>query len=242
MLEKVLVTDDGSNIVYDFYPRKDSQTLVLIHGNAGNRHYFDSQVAVYKKNFQIITFDTRAHGQSSNESKKLTFDQIADDLKELLDTEFIKKAVLMGFSDGANVAMVFARKYPTKISGLILNAGNFRISGLFFWVRFVDAVLYLLTKVISFVTTKVNRYLQVQSLLFQNLPFDWVELKKIKVPTLIIIGKHDVVRKKHTKKIASLIPNSKLEITKGGHLYGKKNPIKFANMVTQFIKQSRRKK
>lgn len=235
MVEKVLVTPDDSRIVYDYYPRKNSEMVVLIHGNAGNRHYFDAQLAIYQRNFQVLAFDSRAHGQSSNNAKILTFDQIADDVANLLNAEKIEHAAIIGFSDGANVAMVVAKKYPAMVDCLVLNAGNFRQSGLILWVRFLDKVAYLITKMLSLVSYRLKHYVQIQRLLMQNIPLEWQDLKKIQAPTLVISGNHDVVRPAHTRKIASLIPNSELYFLDGGHSYGRKYPITFAKIVTDFI-------
>ncbi|MCM0599482.1 alpha/beta fold hydrolase [Periweissella fabalis] len=237
-MEKVLITEDESRIIYDFYPRKNAQNLVLIHGNASNRHYFDAQLAIYCRDFQVITFDSRAHGQSSNAAKNLTFEQIAADLVALLDAENIDKTSIMGFSDGANVALVFAKNYPQRLASLVLNAGNIKTSGLLLWVRIVDEIMYWITKIISIIAPKFRRYAQIQKLLMQDIPITWSDLHAIKVPTLVISGNHDVVRLSHTKRIAAELPNGELKIISGGHhSYGRTYPILFAKKVVEFIKE-----
>ena len=42
----------------------------------------------------------------------------------LFKKEHLSKVALLGFSDGANLAMVFCFKYPELVSCLILNSGN----------------------------------------------------------------------------------------------------------------------
>ena len=41
----------------------------------------------------------------------------------------IKKAHLLGFSDGENIAMVFAMKYPDRVGRLILNGAKLNPDG-----------------------------------------------------------------------------------------------------------------
>ena len=41
----------------------------------------------------------------------------------------ISNAVILGFSDGANIAMKFAMNYPDKVKALILNGGNLNPKG-----------------------------------------------------------------------------------------------------------------
>jgi pimeloyl-ACP methyl ester carboxylesterase len=61
-------------------------------------------------------------------------------------------------------------------------------------------------------------------------------LEKIKSPSLIMAGEHDVVKEKHTKLIAEKIPNSKLLIFKGGdHEAPEKIPGIFNKAVVDFF-------
>lgn len=236
MVEKALITADKARIVYDIYPRDTSETVVLIHGNASNRHYFDAQLAIYRRDFQVITFDSRAHGQSSNGSKDLTFEQIATDLAQLIRAEKIDQVALVGFSDGANIALVFAKLFPELLACLVLNAGNIRISGLLLSVQIIDEILYLTTKFASVISKRLQKLLPIRRLLVKNVGVDWDDLAAITAPTLVVSGDRDVVRPAHSRKIAAAIPNSQLKILHGGHSYGRKFPITFAKMATEFIK------
>ena len=58
------------------------------------------------------------------------------DVLEVVQAEELKSINLLGFSDGANIAMLLASKYPTRINRLILNAGNSTYAGLYALVRF----------------------------------------------------------------------------------------------------------
>ena len=63
----------------------------------------------------------------------------------------ISSAVILGFSDGANIAMKFAIKYPNKVKALILNGGN---SGTGYWrttetlkIKQMQLKLFILAKI-----------------------------------------------------------------------------------------------
>ena len=58
-----------------------------------------------------------------------TIQQFADDLLGFMDEHRIEKAHLLGFSDGGNIAMVFAIKYPNRVNRLILNGANMCAEG-----------------------------------------------------------------------------------------------------------------
>lgn len=50
--------------------------------------------------------------------------QFAEDLLGFMDDHRIAKAHLLGFSDGGNIAMIFAIKHPDRVNRLILNGAN----------------------------------------------------------------------------------------------------------------------
>lgn len=58
-----------------------------------------------------------------------TIRQFAEDLYEFMGELNIAKAHILGFSDGGNIALVFALKYPEKVSSLILNGANLYSGG-----------------------------------------------------------------------------------------------------------------
>ena len=57
-------------------------------------------------------------------------------LREFLDQRGIAKCHLLGFSDGGNIALLFALKYPQYVEKLVLNGANLRPSGVKLSTRF----------------------------------------------------------------------------------------------------------
>lgn len=55
---------------------------------------------------------------------------MAKDLKEVYGILGIKKAHILGFSDGANLALVFNKAYPDLVDKLVLNSPNVRFDGI----------------------------------------------------------------------------------------------------------------
>ncbi len=98
--------------------------LILLHGNGENGEYFVHQLEFFSKRRRVIAVDTRGHGKSPRGGAPFTIAQFADDLLCFMDEHSIEKPDILGFSDGANIAMEFAIKYPQRVSKLILNGGN----------------------------------------------------------------------------------------------------------------------
>ena len=95
--------------------------LVLLHGNGEDHTYFKRQMGPFSQHFRVISVDTRGHGESPRGTAPFTLEQFAEDLKEFLDGRSITRCHLLGFSDGGNIALLFALKYPEYVEKLILD-------------------------------------------------------------------------------------------------------------------------
>lgn len=98
--------------------------LVLLHGNGEDHTYFKRQMGPFSQHFRVIAVDTRGHGESPRGTAPFTLEQFAEDLKEFLDGRSITRCHLLGFSDGGNIALLFALKYPEYVEKLILNGAD----------------------------------------------------------------------------------------------------------------------
>ena len=91
--------------------------LVLIHGWAVNRTFWDDDVAALAKHFRVIRYDRRGFGAASG---KPDFTADPADLKDLLAALGVERAHVMGHSQGAGVALTFALRFPEMVDRLIL--------------------------------------------------------------------------------------------------------------------------
>lgn len=93
----------------------EGEPLFLLHGNGEDGTYFVNQTTYFSDRYRLIAVDTRGHGKSPRGTAPFTMEQFAIDLHKLMDRLQIQKAVILGFSDGANIAMKFALKYPDRV-------------------------------------------------------------------------------------------------------------------------------
>ena len=69
---------------------------------------------------RVITFDKRGTGLSDRVKELPAHEQRMDDLRVVLDACNSKQAVLVGFSEGGALAMLYAATYPERVRGLVL--------------------------------------------------------------------------------------------------------------------------
>lgn len=94
--------------------------VTLSHSLACNLHMWDDQMAVLTKKYKVLRFDTRGHGQSSAPPGPYTLEQMADDVKGLLDALGIKQTHWVGLSMGGMIGETFALKYPGVFRSMVL--------------------------------------------------------------------------------------------------------------------------
>ena len=94
--------------------------LTMSHSLACNVTMWDPQMPVLTKKFKVLRFDTRGHGQSSAPAGEYTLDELADDVKGLLDALNIKQTHWAGLSMGGMIGQAFALKYPGVFLSMVL--------------------------------------------------------------------------------------------------------------------------
>ena len=113
-----------------YYQEKgDQEPFILLHGNGEDSSYFKNQIEYFSNRYRVIALDTRGHGKSPRGTKPFTIEQFSCDLYDFMAGLEIPRAVILGFSDGANIAMKFAIKYPNMVKALILNGGKLNPKG-----------------------------------------------------------------------------------------------------------------
>lgn len=94
--------------------------VVMLHGFLGNLAVWHLFMAPQlRKHFKVTTYDLRGHGYSEVTPTGYSAGQMAEDLKDLLDTLGIQKAHLVGHSFGADVCLYFALKYPERVDKIV---------------------------------------------------------------------------------------------------------------------------
>ena len=116
-------------INHHFIEQGEGFPLILLNGNGEDVSYFVHQMEPFAKHFRVMAIDTRGHGQTPRGNAPFTIRQFAEDLLEFMDRHSIEKAHILGFSDGGNIAMVFAMAHPERVEKLVLDGANLDASG-----------------------------------------------------------------------------------------------------------------
>ncbi|WP_304863876.1 alpha/beta fold hydrolase [Faecalibaculum rodentium] len=202
--------------------------LILLHGNGEDRSYFRHQIKDLQTLRHVYALDTRGHGQSQRGTAPFNLNRFVRDLEEFMDQNGIEQADLLGFSDGANIALTFALKHPDRVTKLILAGGNLNPEGM----NPKD-----LQEIQEEYETVTGFQKELLSLMVNEPHIQPDELKKLTMPVLVTAGSEDVILEEHTRLMAEATPDSRLVILPGSHWNAAESPEVFNRMVRSFLEE-----
>jgi len=215
---------NGIKIYYEIYG--SGKPLVLLHGSGGSIRNARPKIDYFKQFFKVIAIDSRAHGKSiDSTTKDLTYEQMAYDIKVLLDSLNIDSAYVSGQSDGGVLGLLLAINYPKKISKLAAYGANLFPGKKAIFDEIANLIIDTLKVTKNFNTRRLY------SLLAYHPNITEKDLKKIKCPVLIMSGDRDAIRLEHSIKIFNNIANSNLFVMPGATHYGSIEKPELFNLV-----------
>jgi len=105
------------------------EALVFIHGFTYDSRAWQKQFAEFKRNYQVIRYDLRGHGQSSMPDPNVEYSHVSD-LSSLMDYLSIEKGHIVGNSLGGSIALDFVLCYPDRVRSLILAEAGLNARGI----------------------------------------------------------------------------------------------------------------
>lgn len=107
---------------YDIRPAGTPKgTVLLLHGKNFASDYWTPAIAgLLDAGYRVIAPDQLGFGQSSKPDRTYTFQLLAANTAELLDTLKVGNVSVVGNSMGGMLAVHFARLYPDRVAKLIL--------------------------------------------------------------------------------------------------------------------------
>jgi pimeloyl-ACP methyl ester carboxylesterase len=94
--------------------------VVMLHPFPLNRRAWDEQMAALKDRFRVVAIDFRGFGESEPPGSPYSVDEMASDVRELMRSLSIDKAVLVGLSMGGYVSLAFYRQYKDAVAAMVL--------------------------------------------------------------------------------------------------------------------------
>jgi len=232
---------NGIRIWYAVFGR--GEPVILLHGGLANANYWGNQVPALAKRYRVIVMDSRGHGRSTRNAEPYGYDLMADDVLGLMDFLKIRKAAIVGWSDGAILGLDIALRHPERLTKLFAFAANSDPSGVADISKspVFNAFIARAEKeyaALSPTPTEYQAFLaQIEKMWATQPNWTQAELQKITVPVWIVDADHDeAIKRENTEFLARAIPGAGLLIQpEVSHFSFLQDPQQFTNDVLHFL-------
>jgi pimeloyl-ACP methyl ester carboxylesterase len=219
---------NGISIYYEIHGPAAGVPLVLLHGGGSTIDVtWGRLLPLLARHRAIIALEEQGHGRTTDRDAPVRFDTSADDVAALLATLQVARADVMGFSNGASVALRLAIQHPALVRKLIFASSLTKRSGTApeFWGFVENASFEDMPQPLKDAFLKVNPDpVKLRSMHDKDLERmrHFVEtadeeVRKVQAPTLVMAGDHDVPTREHALELQQLLPHGSLVILPGGH-------------------------
>lgn len=114
---------DSTRIYYEVYG--SGKPLVLLHGGLyGDISEYEKLIPALSKHFKVIAIETRGHAKSEIGQQQYTYSLMAADAYTVIHHLTTDSVLLVGFSDGAVIAMDITINHPEMVKKLVFAGGN----------------------------------------------------------------------------------------------------------------------
>ncbi len=231
------------------------EPVLLLHGGLGTVEDFAPQIPVLAEHFQIFAFERSGHGHTADTAEPFGYDVMAKQTVAFIEALGLGATNLVGWSDGAIVALLVAISRPELVRSLVLVSGNFNTSGLTtqarHWIESATPESFRKEE-----PTLAERYdnatpdgpahfstlLEKTKKLWLNEPdIKREELGGIKVPALVMAADKEMVPIEHTIELFRAMKDGQLCIIPGAtHFLLSEKPDMVNSIILDFLRKNER--
>jgi (E)-2-((N-methylformamido)methylene)succinate hydrolase len=252
---------EGYGIKYEV--SGSGEHVTLVHGVGSSLRSWDPIVARLGNGYRILRYDTRGHGASEKPPGPYSLNDYVGELRALLDAERVETTQLVGISFGGMIVQAFASRVPERVSKLVIMSA---VAGRTADERAAviqraeqlasgGATLTIDASIERWFTPEFranNPEIIKQHIenVMRNDPAGYAaayrvfaesdlvdELHKIRCPTLIVTGEHDInSNPQMARRMHELIPESTVRILPNlRHDILMEAPDEVANLLREFL-------
>jgi 3-oxoadipate enol-lactonase len=252
---------NGTSLRYEL-SGSGPKTLVLIHEMGGTLDSWEQGLGALNNDRRVLRYDTRGAGLSEKIRGVVTWNNMADDLKALLDAlDITGKVAVAGIAVGAAIGVHFAVRNPDRAAALVLHGPATGVSAERRQQTLERAAAVEAGGMRGVVETSLaNSYppvVRYNADVFRDFRARWLandpqsfaainrmlaaedispELTKIACPTLVTAGRHDGLRAPAViEPMAKQIPGAEFLELNTGHFASIQTPGTMSQAIHYFL-------
>ncbi|RSD26090.1 alpha/beta fold hydrolase [Mesobacillus subterraneus] len=110
----------AGNTEISFYDQGSGKPVVLVHGFAGSKLYWEKVLPELAVQHRVIALDLPGHGESGMGQEKYSIEEMAGVIKDMIEQLGLEKVTMFGHSLGGYITLAFAELYPKYLNGFSL--------------------------------------------------------------------------------------------------------------------------
>jgi pimeloyl-ACP methyl ester carboxylesterase len=236
------VDHDGARIWYAAFG--SGPPVILLHGGLGHSGNWGHQVpALVAAGHRVVVVDSRGHGRSTRDTRPYSYELMASDVLAVMDRLQVEKAAMVGWSDGACVALILAAQAPDRVTGVFFFGCNMDPSGTkpFVPTPVIDRCFSRHGKDYAELSATPDQFMPfveaVGEMMKTQPNYTAHDLAAIRVPVAIVQSEHDeFIKPEHAEYLARSIPGAELIRLPGvSHFAPLQRPDQFNGVVLAFL-------
>jgi pimeloyl-ACP methyl ester carboxylesterase len=241
--EEGQVEHDGARIWYAVHG--SGLPVILLHGGLGHSGNWGYQVpALVRAGFRAVLIDSRGDGRSTRDARPFSYELMASDVLAVMDAAGLDRAAVVGWSDGACIALILGATAPARIAGVFFFGCNMDPSGTkeFEPSPIIDRCFSRHAKDyarLSATPDQFDSFCATVGPMQRTQPnYSAADLARIRVPVAVVQGEHDeFIKREHAEYLARSIPGATLRILAGvSHFAPLQRPEHFNGEVLAFLR------
>lgn len=229
--------------LWSFEWANNGEVVLLLHGGLSDTDSFaEVMIAPLENSFHLFAYDRAGHGRSADQPGSFYFDFQRDEAIAFISEVITEPVHLIGYSDGANIALMVAIARPELVKSIVSIAANYNADGIVELPVFDPAGIsdeyraeYAelspdAPETLDLKIAKMHEIWKVEP------NIDITDIAQINVPVLVMAGDDDVVKHSHSIELYEALPLGQLGIVPGtSHGLVKEKPAIVTALIQGFL-------
>ena len=227
----------------------EGDPLVLLHGGfVGASSFYAQTPALVEAGYRVHVPERRGHAHTPDVDGPLSYSVMADDTIAYLEQEVGAPARLVGWSDGAVVALLVARRRPDLVARMVLigqyynSAGKVSGAELVAYLNSAEAITFLRQAYDPISPDGPDHFPVVHAKMMHMITTEpeiaLDTLADIATPTLVLQGDRDEVTVEHSLAVVAALPEAHLAVLPGTHTLPIEHPELVNPLIISFLRDS----
>lgn len=213
--------------VHTYYEARGAgDPVVMLHGGFATIETWEAQAAALAEHYRVFLPERRGHGRTPDVDGPMTYEAMAGDTAAFIEALGIGPAHVVGWSDGASVALQLALRRPELVRKVICMGAPAWFDGF----RPAAKAFAQSVSIDHMPPSMVQAYRDLSpdgpehlAVVFEKIARMWAsepqmtadDLEHIAAPTLVILGDDDVLTIEHAATMVATLPDAQLAVVPG---------------------------